>query len=257
MRHLPAAMLLVLAWAGPAPGAEADVPIERFAKLTRETRAVRAETAMELAHPERDLETAMTGTLWLDVETGRVRVRAIITKGEEAGKGATILLRPDGLVRWRWTRDGPTDVWRDLKRTARPGQLKPSEGLAPVNPLLDAALGYPHLAREATLTKAAPPPEQAGDLVWVAARRKPGVEKSTFFGPAFLRTPGAKLLVGFSQKTGWPMAWEIRTDAVTFTLRVTQLDLGPDLDAVFDIPDEVRAKLEQKEEGGVGTPEAE
>lgn len=257
MRCLPTAMLLVLAWAGLAPGAEGEVPIEPFAKLTRDTKAARAETAIELAHPERDLGIEMTGTLWLDVATGRMRVRAVITKGEEAGKGATILLRPDGLVRWRWTKDGPTDVSRDLKRTARPGQLKPSDDLAPVNPLLDAALGYPHLAREATLVKTTSPLKQKDELVWVEVRRKPGLEHTVFFRSTFLRAPGARLLVGFSGKTGWPMAWQIRTDALTFTLRVTKLDLGPDLDGAFDIADDVRATLEQKEEGGVGTPEAE
>ncbi len=258
MRKLLSTVCLAVAWMLASPAAAGEVELERFARLTEGTAELRAAMTISLARTEPVLRMEMADTLWVEVETGRVRLDAAVTTEIDwaVAEQATVLLRPDGLFRWARTDDTLVTARWNPERRARAGEIELADELRPVHLLLDALAGYEQLAREATLEEVPPPPRVPPDLLWVLVRRKADVERPVLFGPSPMRLRAAQFLVGFCEETGWPMAWYIETEFMTFILRVTELDTEPDLEGVFDMPEDVRDEIERTEDGEAEAPGA-
>ncbi|MFW6158610.1 MAG: hypothetical protein ACOC8E_04560 [Planctomycetota bacterium] len=65
---------------------------------------------------------------------------------------------------------------------------------------------------------------------------------------ALIQAP-ATIWLGLSPATGWPMRHVVRGESIDFVGRVKRIDLTPRLRGVFDVPDDVRAKLEESGSG--------
>ncbi len=241
---------LAVAWMLALPAGADEVDLARFARLTEDTTKLRAAMTISLARTEPDLRMEMANTLWIDAETGQVRLDAAVTTELDWAEAeqASVLLRPDGLFRWARTDDTLVQARWNLDRRARPDVIELADELRPVHLLLDALAGYKQLAREATLEEVPPPPRVPADLLWVLARRDMDVERPVIFGPSPMRARAAQLLIGFCEESGWPMAWYIETEFMTFILQVTDLDTEPDLEGVFDVPEDVQDEVDRAED---------
>ncbi|MFO7899236.1 MAG: hypothetical protein R6V58_09265, partial [Planctomycetota bacterium] len=158
------------------------------------------------------------------------------------------ILGPDGAVTWRVREEEVLTASRDADQRTTPGEPTLLKDLGPLVLFADAAFGYPHLLGETRLVRSEPPLAGDDELLWVQVRKRPGTPERFVELLALIKAP-ATIWLGLSPATGWPMRHVVRGESIDFVSRVKRIDLTPRLGGVFDVPDDVQAKLEGSASG--------
>jgi hypothetical protein len=195
-----------------------------------------------------------TVNFWVDTEKKQYKTHAAITisapdtnEPAEQPQG-TVLFTPEMSVQWKTEYGSIQDV-KKRKSVITDGKPNDKEGMMSQMMLelffVDALFGYPDLKNHAMLIPTDSPLPDKDDLQWFELKDIPkeGEEDSPFREALWADGDVDSILAGFSPDTGWPMALLFKGKRLSGTLRVTAIDLKPDLTGVFDLPPEVKAKM--------------
>ena len=250
MRKAMSVAIVCLALAGLALAEDAKTtgPLDAFAKLTSGTKTARIE--IKLTGKMDDVEAHGAVSFAWDTDKGLYRIDAVGEVDENGKKREVrshINCGPDGTVTWEEGKDARGHANRAQERKTEPGKFVVLRDLGPALPFVDAAFGYPHLSADTVLKPAKSPLGDKDGLQWLQVQPKEG-DKSAFLRAMYDSDNLNDLWIGFSAKTGWPMALVIRGKDADVTLTATDVNTKPDLKGVFDLPADVKAQLEHKQD---------
>jgi hypothetical protein len=232
-----------------AVGADKPVSLENYVRRTRNPQTalfeIRAECTVEDGQqvPPFQIELACD-----KVQRG---YRSTTTSQGLAVSYNVRFLGEEGVV-WSAAEGNIDRIDQYKTRKAPRGKCPVLQRMGTVMFLVDAMFGYARLETETTLTRANSPLGKQDDLDWFEVSRPAGDDTGLFYATMASEALASRMWVGLSPKTGWPVkqVWKTRREKVkgqvTLIFTVTRVDTKPDLRAVFELPPNVKAKLNKK-----------
>ena len=198
-----------------------------------------------------------TAEIWFDRDQGLYRLHVTLKIAEGAADGKPqdgevhVIVSPERVVLWeRQGREQRKPKQHALKTEAGAEPLLEEIQLGDLGsfivPYVDAVFGFKRLKTEAKMEASESPLAGKDELRWYEVKPRDDAQDG------LARTIGkfggrTRVWLGVSPATGWPMSYVARGvngDEAKSTL--TKVDTNPDLKGVFDLPAEVKAKLEEK-----------
>ena len=229
--------------------ATTDGGIDKYAKLTRGTEKAYLEMKMDVALEQEKMRMTGEVKFWLDTKRGLYRLSAtaqVVEEGKTQTMEAQILFSPEGQVVWNLVDGVAGEPRRDRRQKTVPGKCKLLSDMGPLVAFVDAAFGYERISKEVVLKRAEPPLKEKDKLHWFEVTPDPEVKKSDLFKLLCTEEDFTKVWLAFSPETGWPMKYVLRGEDAEVVIRVTKVDLKANLKGVFELPAEVKEKLEDE-----------
>ena len=237
--------------AGPVGGKKTKTltPLQRYAKLTSKVSGIHLKMTVVLLDKGVQRSTG-DAELWGDKKNDRYAFEVNITKTRRDRvqvRSEGCIHRNGETIKWR-RRDGQLTSARKRKRAKDAKLPAYVDDLDPLAFIYDGFYGYKLLAQDITLKPQKPPQHEKDGLTWYLVSEVKHKERSKF--QKTMRLERVSLWLGFSPKDGWihGLVFKEASDNDVGILKVTKLELNPNLKGAFDIPADVKAKLDEREE---------
>ena len=224
-------------------------PLQKYAKLTSKVAGIHLKMTIVLLDGGVK-RSAGDAELWGDKKSGRYAFEVNITRtrGDRVSVRSEGCIRTNGeTVKWR-RRDGRLTSARKRKQAKDAKLPAYVDDLDPLCFIYDGLYGYKMLAREITLKPDKPPQHEKDGLRWYLVEAVKHKERTAF--QKAMRLDRVSLWLGFSPEDGWihGLVFKEKSDNDLGVLKITKLDLKPDLKGAFDLPADVKALLDEREE---------